>query len=355
MFLESIWIQGFRALAEQRLSFAMPVTAVEGNNGAGKTTLLDAVFFLASGKSSLGLTNAELIRDGSPYFVVGGEYRAHDAVAGGIVHHTVQAMFTSEGRKEVRIDGTVYRGFIHLIGGLRVASFNFSSIFLVKGLPSVRRQFINLLAASSDHSYFESLSAYSEVIAHKNALLRQSGASIPDVSLLDLLDERIAVLSTAIQAKRHTVLGSVNRAMRQLISGGLFEAFSDVAIAYEPRAVSVESLRSVRERELARHASLAGCHLDDFSLMHRGKAFRESASLGEAKVMALLLTLAGAEYTRSVTGEYPVLLLDDLEGDIDMANLERLLHLLVKFDQVFITSFDVARLGGGLNAQSVRL
>ena len=82
---------------------------------------------------------------------------------------------------------------------------------------------------------------------------------------------------------------------------------------------------------------------------------RDTASLGEAKLVALLLTFAGAEYIRMVTGEYPVLLLDDLEGDIDMPNLDRLVHLLARFEQVFITTFDVARLGGGLNATSVRL
>jgi DNA replication and repair protein RecF len=71
--------------------------------------------------------------------------------------------------------------------------------------------------------------------------------------------------------------------------------------------------------------------------------------------MALLLTFAGAEYIRSITGEYPVLLLDDLEGDLDMPNLDRLIHLLARFEQVLITSFDVARLGGGLNPMSVRL
>ena len=73
------------------------------------------------------------------------------------------------------------------------------------------------------------------------------------------------------------------------------------------------------------------------------------------KLVALLLTFAGAEYIRAVTGEYPVLLLDDLEGDIDMPNLDRLMHLVARFEQVFIASFDVARLGGGLNATSVRL
>ncbi len=82
---------------------------------------------------------------------------------------------------------------------------------------------------------------------------------------------------------------------------------------------------------------------------------RDTASLGEAKLVALLLTFAGAEYVRMITGEYPVLLLDDLEGDIDASNLDRLMHLLARFEQVFISSFDVARLGGGLEATSVQL
>ena len=111
----------------------------------------------------------------------------------------------------------------------------------------------------------------------------------------------------------------------------------------------------MRERELARRACLIGCHLDDFILLRGKRQLRDTASLGEAKLVALLLTFAGAEYVRAVTGEYPVLLLDDLEGDIDDSNLNRLMQLLVRFEQVLIASFDFNRLGGELNATSVQL
>jgi DNA replication and repair protein RecF len=355
MYLESLWVQGFRALTELRIDITAPVTAVEGGNGAGKTTLLDAVYFLASGKSCLGLTNAELIRDGDPYFVIGGRYRSRDPVAAGLLNHTVQSMFTTEGRRELQIDGAVYHGFIRLIGGLRVVQFNFGSLFLVKGMPSIRRQFINLLIASCDHGYLEALSAYSAVMTRKNALLRQSGSGVVDASLLDLFDEQIATLTTTIYAKRRSVLAVVGQAMTRLIADGSFGLLSEVSILYDPRPISIESIRAIRDRELARHACLTGCHLDDFVLLRGKRQLRDTASLGEAKLMALLLTFAGAEYVRSVTGEYPVLLLDDLEGDLDMPNLDRLIHLLARFEQVLITSFDVAHLGGGLNFMSVRL
>src|SRR5664280_1102715 len=295
-----------------------------------------------------------LIRDGESYFVVGGRYRTRDPVAGGSVLHVVQAVFTAEGHKELHIDGTVYHGFIHLIGGLRVAQFNFSSLFLVKGMPSVRRQYINLLIASCDRTYLEALSAYSAVMTRKNALLRQSGSGVVDASLLDLFDEQIVALTIAICSKRRSALAAVGLAMTGLIGDGLFEPLSDVSILYDPRPISVESIRAIRGQELARHVCLAGCHLDDFVLLRRKRQLRDTASLGEAKLVALLLTFAGAEYIRTVTGEYPVLLLDDLEGDIDMPNLERLVHLLARFEQVFITTFDVVRLGGGLNATSIR-
>ncbi len=355
MYLESLWVQGFRALEEQRLETLAPVTSVEGGNGTGKTTLLDAVYFLASGKSCLGLTNAELIRDNHAYFVVGGRYRTRDPVVGAPVTHVVQAMFTSEGRKELRIDGTVYHGFIHAIGGLRVAQFNFSSLFLVKGMPSVRRQYINLLIASCDRSYFETLSAYSTVVTRKNALLRQSSSGVVDPALLDLYDEQIVTLSNTVYARRATVLAAIGQSMKRLITDGLFQQLVDVSIVYDRRPLSIDDIRTMRERELARHACLIGCHLDDFILMRGKRQLRDTASLGEAKLVALLLTFAGAEYVRTVTGEYPVLLLDDLEGDIDSNNLNRLMQLLTRFEQVFISSFDFKRLGGGMNAVSVQL
>ena len=356
MLLESLWVQGFRVLAEQRLDVAAPLVAVDGGNGAGKSTLLDAVYFLASGKSCLGFGNSDLIREGENYFVVGGAYRSADPVAGTPLRHTVQAMFTREGHKEVRIDGSVYHAFVHLIGGLRVVQFNFNSLFLVKGMPSVRRQFLNSLIASCDHGYLETLSSYAAVVTHKNALLRQSGAGPVDGSLLDVFDEQIASLSAVVYAKRRAVLGVMNREMTRLVSEGLFAPLADVSIAYNPEALSSGSIRALRERELARRVCLAGCHLDDFTLLRGKRQLREVTSLGEAKLIALLLTFAGAEYMHSATGEYPVLLLDDLEGDIDSVNLDRLMHLLPRFEQVFVTSFDFARLSGSPpNAAFVRL
>lgn len=356
MYIESVWVQGFRALAEQRLTDLGRFTVIEGENGAGKTTLLDALYFLASGKSFLGLSNIELIRDDSSYFVVGGSYRTQDPVAGGAVDHTAQAMYTREGHKELRIDGTVYRGFVHLIGGLRVAQFNFNSVFLVKGMPSVRRQYLNLLIASCDRQYLETLSTYSGIVARKNALLRQAGVVVvPDRSLLDLFDEQIITLSNIVYTKRRAALAAIGQAMNQLIGDGAFRQLADITIFYEPKVLTREALYAVRDRELLRHTCLAGCHLDDFTLLRRGHQLRETASLGEAKLVALLLTFAGAEYVRAVTGEYPVLLLDDLEGDIDASNLKRLTNLLNRFEQVFITSFDFARLESELPATFVRL
>lgn len=355
MYVESLWVQGFRALAEQNLTGLQPFTVVEGINGAGKTTLLDALYFLAAGKSFLGLSNGELVRDGSPYFVVGGQYRARDPVAAAPVSHAVQAMYTREGHKELRIDGAVYRGFVHLIGGLRVAQFNFNSVFLVKGMPSIRRQYINLLIASCDREYLGMLATYSGVVARKNALLRQVNAVPPDPQLLDLFDEQIVALSNAIYDKRRTALSAIGSAMDSLIGEGMFQQLADVTITYHPRVLTSEAVHALRERELLRHTCLAGCHLDDFVLLRKEHQLRETASLGEAKLVALLLTFAGAEYVRASTGEYPVLLLDDLEGDIDTVNLKRLTQLLGRFEQVFMTSFDFARLQSGLDATFIRL
>jgi len=84
-----------------------------------------------------------------------------------------------------------------------------------------------------------------------------------------------------------------------------------VSNCLHPEALSVASIRALRERELARRVCLAGCHLDDFTLLRGKRQLRAVTSLGEAKLIALLLTFAGAEYMRSATGEYPVLLLDD--------------------------------------------
>lgn len=355
MYLESLWVQGFRVLEDKHLQELGPLVVVEGENGAGKTTLLDAIYFLASGRSFLGMTNGELVRDGSAYFVVGGEYKSYDSVTRVPLLHSVQALCTAEGHKEARIDGTIYRGFIHLIGGLRVMQFNFNSVFLVKGMPSVRRQFLNLLIASCDRRYLETLSSYNSVVSRKNVLLKQGTVGEGNRSLLDLFDEQIVRLSNSIYAQRRTALVAINGDMERLIGEGLFGRLAGIRISYETQDLGAETLRAARDREIVRHMCLAGCHLDDFVLTRNGRPLRETASLGEAKITSLLLTFAGAEYVRSMSGEYPVLLLDDLEGDIDAQNMTRVTRLLRCFEQTFVTSFDVERLGGNLSAVRIQL
>ena len=84
--------------------------------------------------------------------------------------------------------------------------------------------------------------------------------------------------------------------------------------------------------------------MDDFSIISGTKDAKKVLSYGQCKVVALLMTFAGAFYTKDVSGDYPVLLLDDLESDLDERNIASISFLIQLLEQVFISSSSVSRL-----------
>jgi DNA replication and repair protein RecF len=210
---------------------------------------------------------------------------------------------------------------------------------LVKGAARIRRRFMDLLLAHSRPLYLPLLQRYSRALRSRNALLRQR--SVDESALEGFSRELIAAGEQILQFRRE-LLPRVAVLAR--------EAYARVASSAEPLELeyapsvkhdfAVELARN-RERERALRSTLIGPHRDELELRLDGKSAAKFVSEGQKRSIAIALKLAQAEYLTDIHGVPPILLIDDVMGELDARRRAAFLPLLNRVEhacsQVFMT------------------
>ena len=101
-------------------------------------------------------------------------------------------------------------------------------------------------------------------------------------------------------------------------------------------------LAASRARERTFRATLIGPHRDDLGLSLNDRSAAQFGSEGQKRTLAITLKLAQAEYLTGLHGAPPVLLIDDIMGELDRQRRAGFLPLLQQIHQsrgqVFMTA-----------------
>jgi DNA replication and repair protein RecF len=116
-----------------------------------------------------------------------------------------------------------------------------------------------------------------------------------------------------------------------------------------PNGVGADRLRTLweetRPADLERGHTRWGPHRGDLALALDGRDCRLYASQGQTRSVALALRLAECSVLESSTGSPPVLLLDDVLGELDRRRSEHFIRLLSRHGvQSILTATDAAPL-----------
>jgi DNA replication and repair protein RecF len=385
MFLSHLALTHFRNYQHLDLDFRAPLTLVQGHNAQGKSNLLDAIYYLATSKSSHARTEREVVgwsaeSEPIPYTQITGTVRKDREI------HKLEVLFTPRNgdhnfTKQVRINGVSRRG-IDLIGEMRVVLFLPEDVILVAGSPSERRRYLDIALCQIERSYCQHLSRYQKVLAQRNSLLknlREANASPRDAGVISQLafwDEQLVRHGAYVLARRYRFIAAMDpivRARHARLSneretlhliylpsfnvGTLSEADyrrlmdGDTApdlIALPdppPTARGLEEifrrkLDSRRDRELMAGSTLYGPHRDDMGFVVNGRDLRTYGSRGQQRTAALSLKLAEMETMTADTGDTPLLLLDDVMSELDETRREMLLEVLAGVEQAIVTTTD---------------
>lgn len=284
-----------------------------GANAQGKTNLLEAVGLLGALRSFRTPKASNLIRHGE---------KAAQALFS-ISHETmgdcsVLVEISQNGRR-VCVDGDEQRRLADFIGRFPVTALSSDDIKLVRGAPAERRRFADMLISSLDPEYFENLRAYHAALAQRNALLRSRSA---DAASFDAFEREMARRGAPLSASRARwldELAGIAGLKYSALSGGR-EAAS-VRLRASSGFSGADEFLGALARERPRDALLGttsfGPHRDDFCVSVDGKGVREFASEGQQRSVALALRLAQHELAWRTLNVRPLLLCDDILGELD--------------------------------------
>jgi DNA replication and repair protein RecF len=305
-----------------------------GENAQGKTNLLEAVYLVATLRSFRGVGGAQMIRHGQRGYFVGAAIIATD-------RHQVK-MYWSPDERRLDLDGRPVRRLGDYLGTLRAVVFCTEDLQLVKGTARVRRRFVDLLLSQTQPGYLAWLQRYMQTWRSRNALLRRRDT---DEAALESFSHELVRSGNELIRLRREMIPRLSPLAR-LAFRRIAPSTEELALEYAPSVqadFAIELAQSRRREETVR-STLVGPHRDDMRLLVNGQCAARFASEGQKRTVAIALKMAQAEYVAGIQGTPPLLLIDDVMGELDQKRRAGFLPLLQrmheKHGQVFMTCTD---------------
>jgi DNA replication and repair protein RecF len=330
--LSHLRLRDFRNYARLDADFAPGFHLLLGDNAQGKTNILEAVYLMATLRSFRGVGSAQMIRHGQRGYFVGGNIV-------GLGGHEIK-MFWSASERSLSLDGRPVKKLADYFGALRAVVFCTEDLQLIKGAARSRRRFLDLLLAQTSPAYLPLLQRYMHTVRARNALLKSR--STDEAALDSFSQELIKLGDEIIRARRELVpkFSPLARLAYRRISNDAEE----LRIEYRPSVKSdfAVELAQSRARERTFRATLIGPHRDDLQLLLNEKSAAQFSSEGQKRTLAIALKMAQAEFLAGVHGSAPVLLIDDVMGELDLKRRSGFVPLLEQArktsGQVFMTA-----------------
>ena len=380
MHLNQLVLRNFRNYVDCEIDFPGRVNLITGGNAQGKTSLLEAIYFLSTAKSHRAYPNDELVRHNESWFYLKGIIASNSDNDGDApVEMTLEVSNQLQGQRRFKLNGDVQPRLSQWMGQFKVVFFSPESLALVKGAPSDRRRFIDLLICQINAAYLKQLQDYQLVLKQRNELLKQirgKQASPEQLEAWDglLVDHGLFIIQTRsrvlkqlqvyAEEKHAELTGDHERLeLEYQPSPSLGESLiSDQQSSLEESCNRSEALMQFgraldasRRVDILHGTTSVGPHRDNFSLVletqKQGLTLREDAkpyaSQGQQRTIALTLKLSELEVIRHTTGKTPIVLLDDVVSELDDRRRAFLLDLLRRLNaQTFITSTQQEVLAG---------
>lgn len=342
MALTSLRLRQFRCFESLQLALPEGTALFVGDNAQGKTSVLEAVCMLLRLHSPRTSSPAELSR-----FQSGG-YGIAGTLDGRELKQTL-----ADGRRTLSVEGVEFRKPADYLAatGLVVWMGN-SDMELVAGGGDPRRRYLDFLGSQMHPGYRSALSAYDKALRSRNALLKRDAQPpwreidaytrvlVPNGAVLTRWRAQLVEQLQPHAAAGHALIGGAGEALEMEYVNG-----SGADLAAE--------LKRARADEARRRVTLAGPHRDDIKLSLSGLSAQQYGSEGQQRTVALAMKLAQATLLETVRQAAPLLLLDDIFGELDPGRRNALLAALPETSQRLITTTHLNWLDAGFRADAV--
>ena len=339
--LTKLKVAHFRCFEAHEISLAPGINLIVGPNARGKTSLLEAACVLLRLQSPRTSRLAEIIRHGQRGLLADGFFNgAH-----------LQFYYSTE-RKKLALDSVEQRTATEYLRLARVVWFSNTDVQIIRDGGDTRRRFLDFVAMQVDPLYRSALRDYERAVRSRNILLK---SPVPRWKEIHAFDEPLVSAGLRLIEARATLTTAL-RPLAQLAHSTISGAREKLDLEYAPNPPEnfPTTLASARPEDTRLRQTTVGPHRDELVLSLSGRP-ATLGSEGQQRTLVLALRLAAARLLEAHFGAPPLLLLDDIFGELDGARRAALLEQFPKNAQQIITTTQREWLPAGLPAQVIAL
>ncbi len=342
MIVKSLALENFRNHIDTKIVFSDRFNIIYGDNGQGKTNILEAIYLCASGRSHRTSKDSELVRFGSS------SYNINSFVYNGGLDKNISIKYLLDQKKQISINDIPLKKLGALMGNLYAVLFSPEDLFIVKQGPMERRRFVDITLSQIKPSYFYNLQLLAKILKQRNMLLKNLYNKAGLLDTIDVWNSKLAEVAASIIIARQDFTKALSElAQRQhkfltvekeIISFDYNCNFQIYNASNKSELIDLylKHLEKSITRDIALGYTSIGPHRDDYDILINGKSLKLYGSQGQQRSAVLSLKIAEIELINSETGQFPVLLLDDVMSELD-ENRQKYLMNSIKDVQTFIT------------------
>lgn len=345
LFLTKLELVNFRNYRKCSLKLSKSVNIFIGNNGQGKTNILEAIYVLAVTKSHRFGEQENLIKKEEQMAKVKGTLKFEK------IYKDLEVDI-GKNQKNTYINKTEIRKKQDFITNLNVILFTPDDLEIIKGVPQVRRNILNIEISQMDKNYIKYLNEYNKILKNRNEYLKSLYINhLSDYRYLDVLTEKLIDRAVMIYKYRMDFLARINSNIGKIYES--ITGYKNLCVVYQNsldifefdeekiRSSLRKKLKKHQERELQQGSTLYGPHRDDFSFYLGDDNVRIFSSQGGQRLAVIAFKLAEISIFKEKTGQVPILLLDDIFSEIDSKKKRKLISFIPEDVQTIITTTDL--------------
>ena len=336
MFVKKLKIINFKNHPEKSFDFSSEINCFVGNNGAGKTNILDALHYISMGKSFLGNSDFQNIKEDENFFSIESEIEGEEK------NDIIKVLLQKETKKIIKKNEKTYERMADHIGFLPSVMISPYDANLISDGGESRRKFLDSMISQTDSEYLFNLIQYQKTLQQRNALLKyfQKNRTF-DLDSLEIYKEPITKFGSQIFKKRQLFVEAILPTIQHfytIISKGN----EKVTVIYESD-LNEDNFENLLTKNLEKDRQLTytskGIHKDDLRFEMNGNLIKKFGSQGQQKSFLIALKLAQIKRIKEITNKNPILLLDDIFDKLDDNRVSQLIELVNEqnFGQIFIT------------------
>ncbi len=326
MFIKRLQMLNYRNYNVLDISLGPHVNVFMGDNAQGKTNILEGIYYCAFARSHRTSKDRELINwnaDNALLSVSVGRER---------LDKRIDISILKDGKKAIQINKIKIKKIGELFGNFNVVMFSPEDLKIIKDSPGVRRKFIDMELCQLNPKYYYNLVQYNKVLNERNSILRNRNIN---KDILDIYDMQLVEFGYNIIIDRLEYIKKLNKYSTKIHSD-ITSGKEKIEFKYISTIKDLENIKENfhslleknRSRDCERGITSIGPHRDDFTVLINDIDTKSYGSQGQQRTAVLTIKFSSLKIIKELTGEHPVLLLDDVLSELDFSRKRYILSTI---------------------------